>query len=243
MVRSALAVAALLCAAGTSFGQLYDNGPIVTHPGGMTGAVAGADRSAIGPGSTTFGNGFAGAIRLADDAVIAPGWILTSISIFGYTTGAAAPSATAATLRIWDAGGPMGGGTVVWGDTTTNVLTSNSFTNIYRTTAASTTDATRRIQEIVINLPNLALAAGTYWFDFSVTGVSFSPNVSLPSALYGGNAVQFGSTGVWAALTEGTAVPNPGVSVPFRLYGEVPAPSAAAGLGLVGLAALRRRRA
>lgn len=238
MVRSALAVTALLCAAGASYGQLYNNGPIVTHPGGMTGAAAGADRSAIGPGSTTFGYSSSGAFRLADDFVNDASWTLTSVSFFGYLTNATAPTATGATLRIWDSGGP-GTGNVVWGDTVTNVLSSVSFTNIYRTTGTDTASTARRIQEVVINLPNLVLGAGTFWFDVSFTGISFTPPVSLPNALYGGNAQQFNAA--WAPMAEGTAAPNPGVSVPFVVYG-IPSPSAAAGLGLLGLAGLRRRR-
>lgn len=239
MVRSALAVTALLCAAGASYGQLYNNGPIVTHPGGMTGAAAGADRSAIGPTGTTFGFGASGTTRLADDFVNDASWTLTSVSFFGYLTGATAPSATGATLRIWDSGGP-GTGNVVWGDTVTNVLSSVSFTNIYRTTGTDTAGTTRRIQEVVINLPNLVLGAGTFWFDVSFTGLSFVPPVSLPNALYGGNAQQF-FNGAWQTLAEGPAAPNPGASIPFIVYG-IPSPSAAAGLGLLGLAGLRRRR-
>ncbi|MBL8990763.1 MAG: hypothetical protein JNJ48_04190 [Phycisphaerae bacterium] len=237
MVRSALAVTALLCAAGASYGQLYNNGPIVTHPGGMTGAAAGADRSAISPTGGTFGYGSAAGNRLADDFLSDASWQITSISFFVYTTGATAPTVTAATLRIWDAA-PNAGGNIIWGDATTNVLTSVAFTNIYRTTGTDTAGTTRRIQEVVINMPNLVLGAGTFWLDWSFTGGSFVPPVSSTVAPVGGNALQFlNSSQAWNPLAEATA----GVTLPFIIYG-VPSPSAAAGLGLIGLVGLRRRR-
>jgi hypothetical protein len=184
------AALAAFTAATPAFAQtLWDNaaqgrGTLITHPNGMTGTVAGAHRSAISTGSTTFGSTATSGFRLADNfTVTGAGWTISSFQFFGYLTGATTPGATALTLRIWDNTPGAAGSNIIFGDTTTNVLSSTSFAvgpggqAIYRTTETDTAGATRRIQQLTANV-NLTLAAGTYWVDWGFTGVSFTPPLS-----------------------------------------------------------------
>jgi hypothetical protein len=228
---------------------LFNNGPIITHPGGMTGAVAGADRSAISPGGTTFGSGATGAFRLADDFTLsAPLSTINSFTFYGYLTGATAPGASALFVQIWN-GDPSAGGSVIWGDTTTNVLTSTGWADspsglgIFRTTSTDTAGTTRRVQQLVAGGLNINLSPGTYWIDYNFTGVSFTPPVSDPTAHVLGNAQQWSGTAWGPAIDAGTGAGQ--IAVPFLVEGTaIPEPTAGL-LLLVGAVAgfARRRRA
>lgn len=227
---------------------------IVSHPGGMTGAAAGSDRSAIAVPGTLFGIGSAAAsaIRLADDFTIPAGetWTITGANVFGYQTGATAPSNTAVTIRILGAdplGLATGAVSVLGGDTTTNVQTSNAFfgpTAIYRTTATDTAGTTRRIQQATTAFGPIVLGPGTYWLDFDTTGIAFVPALTPggggPAAVTG-NARQVIGAGTYTAGVD--AGSTFAIGVPFQIIGTiVPAPSSLALLGLGGLVAARRRR-
>lgn len=228
---------------------LWNNGPMITHPAGMTGASAGADRSAISPGGTLFGTGGTGAIRLADDFTMANPFTINSLTFYGYLTGAGAPGATALTLRIWDNTPGAVGSNIVFGDTTTNVMTSTGWADspsglgIFRTTNTDTAGNTRRVQQLVAGGLNISLAAGTYWLDFNYTGVSFTPVVSDPNTQIVGNALQSQDSGATYAfqVLDGTVQ----AALPFIVEGtQVPEPTAGL-LLLVGTIAgfARRRRA
>ncbi len=229
-------------------------GVLVTHPGGMTGAVAGADRSAFAPGGTVFGFGNQGGTinnRMADDFTLSTAAVIDSFQFFVYQTGATTSTLTGATLQIWSGGAPGAGGTVIWGDTTTNVLTGNGLTNIYRTTDVSTTDANRRIQTADVGGLSIALAAGTYWADWTFTGTLTSgpwqpdigTNLGGTAFVTGGNALQqIGTTpGVYNPALQGTT----NVDLPFIVNGTATIPEPAGlsllVLGAVGLVSRRRR--
>jgi hypothetical protein len=246
-------------ASAPAFAQLWDNGAqgngtLITHPNGMTGAVAGAHRSAISPApATLFGSGAAGGNRLADNFVVTgPGWAITSFKFFGYLTGATTPGATALTLRLWDGTPGAAGSNIVFGDTTTNVLSSTGWTAgpgglaIYRTTATDTAGTTRRVQELNANI-SLSLAPGTYWVDYGFTGVSFTPPLSVDSgAPPVGNAVQFSATTLaWAPVQDAGLAQT--VEFPFQVIGApIPEPGTyalmlAGGLAVAGIVQRRRR--
>jgi hypothetical protein len=254
----AAAVAAFTTAT-PAFAQLWDNsaqgrGTLITHPNGMTGTVAGAHRSAISPGSSTFGSGAAGGFRLADNfTVTGAGWTISSFQFFGYLTNATAPGATALTLRIWDNTPGAAGSNIIFGDTSTNVLTSTGWAAgpggaaIYRTTNTDTAGTTRRVQQLTANV-NLTLGPGTYWVDFAYTGVSFTPPLSSASGLpAAGNAVQFNATaGTWGPALDNMAT-GPQLDFPFVVQGTVvPEPSSVAlmllGGGALAVGAIRARR-
>ncbi len=115
---------------------LFDNGPLVTHPGGGAG---GADASALQTALTLTLYGFGAQISagnsMADDFIISGAdWEITEMQFFTYQTGSTTTS-TINDLRVQIYNGPPNaGGTVIWGDLTTNRLSSTSWTNIYRVT-------------------------------------------------------------------------------------------------------------
>lgn len=247
-VRFGLAAlgAAIVASGALAGGTLWDNGPLITHPGGGFG---GADRSAISPGQGTFGfNSNLTAFHEADDFTVgAGGWNINAIRAFAYQTGSTTTSTfTGLYVQIWD-GSPGNGGNVVWGDMTTNLMSGTSWTNIYRTSGTDSQGSTRPIMHVDATGLNINLGAGTYWIEFAMTGTLGSgpwiPLVSDPNQLIAGNARTFTvATATWADTLDATS--QLGVEFPFLLEGTViPTPGAIALLGLAGLASRRRRRA
>ena len=189
---------------------LYDNGPLVTHPGGGGGgADASALQTALGMGtygtSCSLGTGY----RVADDVTVTDpaGWDVNTITFFPYQTGSTTTSTiTSLNLRIWNGPPNDPASTVVWGDTTTNILTSTTWTNIYRVLDTTLLDTARPIMTAVGTV-NTVLPAGTYWLDWQVGGSlasgPWAPAVTVLGQTTTGNAMQQTvSTGVWAAFVD-----------------------------------------
>jgi hypothetical protein len=259
MKRQFLSMALVAVCAVAFLGQsaradiLADGGSIITHPGGMTGTVAGADRSAIStntPAATGFGSSMTGAFRVADDFSLAnPINTINSMTFYTYQTGATAPSILTLTVQIWN-GAPNAGGTVVWGDTTTNVLSSNAWMSgpsglgVYRETNTGTVSTTRRIQTATASGLNINLGAGTYWVDWAMTGSVASgpwqPPVSAAGFFPVGNALQ-SNAGVYAAAVDAGALLN--YAYPFTIEGtSIPEPGALSVLALGAVVGMLRRR-
>lgn len=243
-VMSVIAGTAAMASAGST---LWDNGPIVTNPGGGFG---GADASLIQSqlGMTILGgNTNVGSFRRADNFTVgAGGWQLDSIQVFGYFTGGNTTTSPVEGLyvQIWS-GNPSAGGTLVAGDMTTNILSSSQWTGAYRASTNAPLGNTRPIWDAVGSLGGLILAEGEYWVEvgmFSSLGTMWMPGVSIPDESTTGDALVFTvSTGTWANWVDSGS--NTQVGMPFVLTGSVvPAPGALAMLGLGGLVAGRRRR-
>ena len=102
---------------------LYDNGPLVTHPGaGAGGADASAVQTDLGMTTNGFGVQLTAGNRLADDFTISDpnGWTIDTITLFLYQSNSTTTSPiTAVNLQIWDGSPDLGTSTVVFGDTTT----------------------------------------------------------------------------------------------------------------------------
>src|SRR2546423_11371921 len=82
-------------------------------------------------------------------SVPAGGWAINTMTFYAYQTGSTTMSTfTDVRVQIWN-GPPNGGGTVIFGDLTTNRLASTSFTNIYRVPDTALTDNQRPVMRIV----------------------------------------------------------------------------------------------
>lgn len=204
----------VLCGALMS-AQSYSNGNLstgattstsVAAPAGYTWSELQAENSTYGVSGFTDGtNDF----RLADDFMVPAGesWAISSVEIFAYQTGSTTFPINQMNLKIWS-GSPNAGGTVVFGDTTTNIINVAGSTDskMYRV-AASAVGTTRRIWQIKGNVIK-TLNPGTYWLDYQVRATN-SGSVFLPPVTIVGsngpasaNALQ-ASAGVWAEIVDG----------------------------------------
>ena len=204
---------------------LYDNGPLVTHPGGGAGgADASALQTALLLSTYGFGHALSSGYRVADDFTIAdPEWDVQTITFFAYQTGSGTTSTiNHVNLQIWN-GQPGGGGSVIFGDTSTNRLASTSWSNIYRVLDTALTDTQRPIMADVVTV-GTNLAAGTYWLDWQTGGTGASgpwaPPISILGQTATGNALQYDpATTTWNPLIDTGAGTQQGL--PFVVEGLV----------------------
>src|SRR5690554_1908153 len=157
--------------------------------------------------------------RMADEFVLHETYDISSIDVYAYQTGSSAPSITRAYIQIWD-GDPSANGTVVWGDTQTNMIHSVHPTGIYRVSDNDLGDTSREIQRVTIETGGLNLDAGTYWIDVSLEGSGNSGPwmnpVSVPYETITGNALQYNANNWQPAVDGGTQDPQ---GIPFEIYG------------------------
>lgn len=225
------AVVVLCFFATTAFSQLlHDNGPLVNSPGGGAG---GADVSyldvAAGLGTYGFGHQIVAFNRVADDFTVpAPGWDIDSLIFYAYQTGSTTTSTiTEVNVAIWDAA-PNAGGNIIWGDTTTNILSGSYWTGIYRTLDTDLLNTQRPIMADRIATAGLSLAAGTYWVSWQSGGTlasgPWAPPITISGTPQTGDALQFlGTGGTWAPIVDATFTQG----LPFLIYGDVQAGGAA----------------
>jgi uncharacterized repeat protein (TIGR01451 family) len=217
--------------------QLYDNGPLVTHPGGGAGgADVSALQTALGLNTFGFGVQLSAGNRIADEFTITDpeGWAVETITFFAYQTGSPTTSTfTAVNLRIWDGPPNLPTSNVTFGDTTTNRLVSTVWTNIYRTIDTNLLDSARPIMTVVAEVGTV-LPPGTYWVDWQAAGTlasgPWAPPISILGQAVTGNGMQFTPTGGWANLIDtGTAAASQGV--PFQVHGTLAAAPVCSTLG------------
>jgi hypothetical protein len=207
---------------------LYDNGPLVTTPGGGAG---GADISelqvTLGMNTLGFGHQFSLGYSIADDFTVtdSSGWQVDTITFFAYQTGSSTTSPlTGVYVQIWDGPPDNPASSVVWGDLTTNRMASTSWTNIYRVSDTSQSATNRPIMEAQATV-GTTLAAGTYWVEWAVDGsASFSgpwaPPISILGVTTTGNALQY--TGSWGPAQDSGTLDQQGL--PFIIDGSVVGP-------------------
>ncbi len=204
---------------------LWDNGPLVTHPGaGYNGADASAVQASLGMSTNGFGCQYGQGLYLADDFTVTDpgGWHVEAVTFFAYQVDAPIdPSTiTAVHYAIWD--GPPGGmdSAVVWGDMATNELISSTWSNIYR---ASDTALLTNNRPIMANRASagFTLPQGSYWIEWAMEGSlasgPWTPPVTVLGQTTTGNAMQFSS--IWyTILDDGTSTPQ---DLPFIIEGAV----------------------
>lgn len=214
---------------------LYDNGPIVTHPGGGAG---GLDASALDNTSTyhsphnVYGFNGTGAYSLADDFTVCGAWQITDVEVFGYTTNVVPPNFTAVYAQVWDRDPRQPGATVIRGDLVTNLLTTppGGTFNCYRTLIGTLTNTARHVQTMKVPVTWAPLPAGTYWFQLKFAGATFCPPVTENEVNDTGNGMQL-QTATWVVLNNAIAPNVAGCGVPFRFYGTGGSPATASVFG------------
>jgi hypothetical protein len=223
---------------------VYDNGPLQT---GVSGANAVSVLQTLAPiAHTTFGYGAqqtAADRRLIDNFTVNSFLQIDEIEVFGYATGATAPSCTGVYLKIWD-NNPQtstpnqliaGAGAGVNLVTAPGFTVTNTFTNIYRVTDTALTGTTRNIQSVRVDLATpLVLNPGTYYLEYSFDGVNFVPPISATNVNVTGDGIQVTTTtGVTTYVTpvlNGTGAQG----FPFKFYSSVGSPFTAGSITNLG---------
>ena len=204
--------------------MLFDNGPLVTLPGGgcnggdasiLDGTVGGHTllgwnvNHAAAPGTNFY---------IADDFTNNAAWNIDSIRFYTYQTGATGSTITGVYVQIWN-GPPDSGGTIVWGDLTTNRMVRTYLSNMYRAQSSTPTDCQRIIQIVTATI-GANLPPGTYWVQWGITGSLASgpwqPPVTIQGVAITGNAKQKTATG-WVNALNGNTSPN---GAPFTVFGS-----------------------
>jgi hypothetical protein len=203
---------------------VYNNGPVFNSVGTGSG---GANESVLytttfSMATIGFGQALPAVQRVADDFLVTSNSQIDSIAFYAYQTG----STTVSTMnhvnfRIWNGPPDSLGSSIVYGDTTTNRLSSTGFSNIYRITETTTGNTQRPIMRNLCATPGLTLSPGTYWIDWQTGGTLASGPWQPPLVPVGvavtGNGKQKVS-GVWNFAVDG-GTGNPAQGFPFVLYG------------------------
>lgn len=204
---------------------VYNNGPMVTHPGE---GPDGADRSFLHPEELTLGMNYCHSTQcyITDDFTLDDRTFITEMEFYGIQANAATNNIfTAIYVEIYD-GPPHDGGTKIFGDMTTNRFISSEFSGIYRT--ASDLSMEIPIMNIIADM-SVELEAGTYWVlaapegDPSL-GISYGNPCSSPEGIFEGNAMLYNpELGGWGPFNDafGTKIQY---ALPFIIYGKEEAP-------------------
>jgi len=207
----------------SDFALLFDGGPMITHPaGGAGGNDASALQTVLLLSTYGFGAQISAGNSMADDfTVTGAGWDIDEMQFFTYQTNSGTTSTiNDLRIQIYD-GAPNAGGTVVWGDLTTNRMTSTNWTNIYRVLDTNLGDVARPIMRVVAQFATpISLTPGTYWVEFQFGGTAASgpwaPPVSIIGQTTTGNALQKTTTGWAQALDTGSGTVQ---GMPFLIMG------------------------
>ena len=191
---------------------LFDNGPLVNSSG--TGA-GGADESVLqtntlGLHTYGFGHQFVFNYWITEDFTITDpsGWNITSFVFYAYQTNSAITSTmTAVHFIIYDGVPGAAGTSIVWGDATTDRLTSTAFSNIYRVTETSGGNTDRPIMENTCDA-SFHLDAGTYWVAWQTDGTlssgPWAPPITVTGQTSTGNGMQsLDNLATWVAANDG----------------------------------------
>jgi hypothetical protein len=184
---------------------LYDNGDFINSPG--TGAGnAGESVLQTSRGMGTYGFSNFGIYRIADEFTLAARSRIAKIKFYAYQTNSTTTSTiTAVKFRIWNGPPNNPGSSVVYGDTTTNRMTSTGWTKSYRVSESSPGSTNRPIMVVTAGL-GVTLNPGTYWLDWQMAGSlssgPFAPPVTRNAQTTTGNGLQYDGSS-WVAVNDG----------------------------------------
>jgi hypothetical protein len=209
---------------------LWDNGGFVTHPaGGAGGADLSVLQTALGMTIYGFGHQFSVPNYIADDFTVPPGdtWTIDSITFFAYQSGSSTFSTiTGVYFKILS--GPPPGGGLVFGDLTTNRMTSTTWSNCYR---ALDTDPGASNRPIMANVAEpgaaLVLNPGTYWIVWCTNGTLTSGPWAPPTVTLGATGSGNGMQSVDAGATYAPVLDVGIQDFPFIIQGSHGATAAA----------------
>lgn len=211
---------------------LWDNGPLVTHPGTAAGQCEGDDVSLVQTSLDMSWDGYAadesGTNRLADDFTLGHGSDLTGMTFFAYQFAANSETCTIDTvhLQIWSGQPGAKGSSVYFGDLTTNRFASCEYSGIVRQ-VENQIDCSRRVMAVHATLPDVGIPSGTYWVEVRF-GVSSGNPVEVPpttilgqtSGCGGGCSGRQWNGASWVDLVDQRgAEPDVRQSIPFLVEG------------------------
>ncbi len=208
---------------------IYDNGPLVTNPGGGFGGadLSGlqAELNILGYGSQVSANNW-----VTDDFTV-PGnetWSIDAFKFFSYQTGSTLTSTyNGARVVIYNGRPDLVTSQVVFGDETTERYVGSSWTGAYRATIAAPTGNTRPIMGVLAGAP-VVLGPGNYWVMYTLGGTlasgPWAPPVSIIGTLETGNAWAR-QAGTWLSLRDSAVGAASGYAqgIPFKIVGSVQA--------------------
>jgi hypothetical protein len=200
----------------------------------------------------------AGGFRFADDFVVPENarWRIDKVVFFAYhtsPTGTQLLPFTGMNMRVTRGAASDPASATVYGDTSTNRLTSATPTNCFRVFNTvvgpfpAAPEYTRNIVRIEVSTPGLSLVSGTYWLDWQYADAVpvaevFAPPVTHPGmrGVDGANAVQYrplslAGGGVWIPLVDPgkpASAPDVAQDLPFLVIGT---PLCVADLDLDGM--------
>jgi hypothetical protein len=201
-------------------GLLYDNGPIFNSPG--TGAGGANESYPISPVSNLAISSSTPA-RIADDFIITDNaWDIDSISFFDIIPLCPVNQFvySAYYVRIWNGKPGENGSHVIWGDRTTNRLSSTEWSNAYRVDPQYPGSTTYPIFKNTCSTEGLILNAGHYWveaqaYSYDVPTTYAPPVATMHPAT--GNATWLNEkTNVWQQWQSNTYP----LGMPFLVYGS-----------------------
>ena len=190
------------------------------------------NKPAVNPGDPAYSEMFDGQMTLgwgcqqitgnilADQFTLAAPARLSMVELFAYQTNSSTTSTfDGAYVAIYN-GNPMSGGTLVWGDMTTNRFVSTGYTGCYRVLYGAT-DTSRPIMKIIASA-DAELPAGTYYIAYALTGSLGSGPWGVPSVLEtastAGTGLQYiGSSSEWTIPVDSGTDIQP--SFPFLIRG------------------------
>lgn len=197
---------------------LYDNGPIfnIDHPS----PISMLQDESLEMNTYGFNASRERNYRLLDEFILEDKVSIDHFIFYNYQMNETEASTTAAYVQIWK-GNPFYDGELIWGDLTTNLLTSAELSGGKRDLESTPGDQSRLIQKITVKTINLNLDPGNYWVDYSFDGSGDSgpwcPPITITGQVYTGNAMQFNGFAYTAVFDIGG---NDFQGMPFQVYGK-----------------------